>query len=96
MRLLREAIASHNVVQSAPFAASHVLVPQPHQPEPKTPPETDRIVTEIEVATLARVSLATVRRWRLLRQGPPYRKVGSLVRYHQAEVQQWLEDLPRR
>lgn len=23
-------------------------------------------------------------------------KVGSLVRYHLAEVQQWLEDLPRR
>jgi hypothetical protein len=33
------------------------------------------------------VAAATLRRWRLLRRGPAFRKVGDLVRYAPEEIQ---------
>jgi hypothetical protein len=51
-------------------------------------------LTEKEVATQIRVSLASLRRWRLLQRGPRFIKVGALVRYPAEDMQQWLETLP--
>lgn len=46
----------------------------------------DELVTEVDVAKKLRVSLACLRRWRLERRGPPFLKVGTLVRYRVDEL----------
>ena len=46
------------------------------------------------LAGLLRVSLATVRRWRLLRQGPKYIKIGAAVRYRPQDIADWLSSRP--
>jgi predicted DNA-binding transcriptional regulator AlpA len=51
----------------------------------------DPLLTERETATmLADVSPKTLRNWRYLRQGPPFVKVGGMVRYDRREVERWL------
>jgi predicted DNA-binding transcriptional regulator AlpA len=52
------------------------------------------LLNDHEVANFLRVSTATVRRWRLLGQGPRFRKLGSSVRYALEDVEKWLEDQP--
>jgi predicted DNA-binding transcriptional regulator AlpA len=54
----------------------------------------DSLVTEHEVARITGMSVATVRRWRLFRQGPPFRKLNSAVRYSTAELMAWIESRP--
>lgn len=44
-----------------------------------------------EVAQLTGLSLATLRRWRLFRKGPPFRKFGRAVRYARADVIAWMD-----
>ncbi len=51
-------------------------------------------LTEKEVAQQIKVSLASLRRWRLLQRGPRFVKVGALVRYRAENLEQWLETLP--
>jgi excisionase family DNA binding protein len=51
-------------------------------------------LTEKEVAKQIKVSLASLRRWRLLQRGPRFIKVGALVRYRAEDLDQWLENLP--
>lgn len=55
----------------------------------------ERYLTEIEVAERTKISLKTLRRWRLERRGPAYRKFGSLVRYGEEELMQWEQAQPR-
>ena len=52
------------------------------------------LLTEDEVARQLRVSVASLRRWRLERRGPQFIKVGSLVRYRPEEIEAWLAVLP--
>jgi len=52
------------------------------------------LLTETEVAKQLRVSLAALRKWRVLNRGPQFLKIGSLVRYRQADIDQWLESVP--
>lgn len=54
----------------------------------------ETLVNEHEVARAAGLSVATVRRWRLLRQGPKYIKIGASVRYKPADISLWLASLP--
>jgi predicted DNA-binding transcriptional regulator AlpA len=51
-------------------------------------------LTDHDVARITGLSVATVRRWRLLRQGPKYLKIGAAVRYRPADVSAWLESRP--
>ena len=51
-------------------------------------------LTEKEVAKQIKVSLASLRRWRLLQRGPRFVKVGALVRYRPEDLEQWMESLP--
>ena len=53
------------------------------------------LLTESEVAKWLQVSLACLRRWRFERRGPPYLKIGSLVRYRSDDVNIWVDSLPR-
>jgi predicted DNA-binding transcriptional regulator AlpA len=55
---------------------------------------TERYLTEIQVAERTRISLKTLRRWRLENSGPKYSKFGSLVRYGEEELIQWEQAQP--
>jgi len=48
-------------------------------------------VDEETIALELGVSVKTLRKWRTLRQGPPYSKFGSLVRYSLSEVREWAK-----
>lgn len=52
------------------------------------------LMTEHEVSKRLNVSLASLRRWRLLRRGPAFLKIGPLVRYSAEDLDAWLASLP--
>jgi predicted DNA-binding transcriptional regulator AlpA len=52
------------------------------------------LLNERDVSRITGMSLATVRRWRLLGQGPKYKKIGTAVRYRPEDVAAWLESCP--
>jgi predicted DNA-binding transcriptional regulator AlpA len=54
----------------------------------------DNLLNEHDVAHITGLSVASVRRWRLLRQGPKYLKLGSAVRYKPEDVSAWLASRP--
>ena len=51
-------------------------------------------LTELEVSQKTKISLATLRRWRLENRGPRYRKFGSLVRYNEDDLDDWMNAQP--
>jgi excisionase family DNA binding protein len=53
------------------------------------------LITEEEVAKRLNVSVASLRRWRLLKKGPVFIKIGSLVRYRPEDLDSWLAVLPK-
>jgi excisionase family DNA binding protein len=53
------------------------------------------LLTEREVAKQIKVSLASLRKWRLERRGPQFVKVGALVRYRSEDLEEWLATLPK-
>ena len=52
------------------------------------------LLNEHDVARITGLSVASVRRWRLLKQGPQYLKIGSAFRYRPEDVSAWLETRP--
>jgi predicted DNA-binding transcriptional regulator AlpA len=52
------------------------------------------LLNEHDLARLTGLSVASVRRWRLLRQGPRFLKIGAAVRYKPKDVSAWLESRP--
>jgi predicted DNA-binding transcriptional regulator AlpA len=52
------------------------------------------LLNERDVARITGLSVASVRRWRLLRQGPKYLKIGASVRYKAEDLTEWLESRP--
>jgi predicted DNA-binding transcriptional regulator AlpA len=54
----------------------------------------EALLNEHDVARITGLSVASVRRWRLLRQGPKYLKIGAAVRYRPDDVTAWLESRP--
>jgi predicted DNA-binding transcriptional regulator AlpA len=56
-----------------------------------TPGLPQRLLNEHEVATTCAISVATLRKWRTLRRGPRFLKIGSLVRYRAEDIAAWIE-----
>ncbi len=54
----------------------------------------EALLNEHDVARITGLSVASVRRWRLLKQGPRYLKVGAAVRYRAEDICAWLETRP--
>ncbi len=54
----------------------------------------ETLLNEHAVSKMTGMSLASVRRWRLLRQGPKYIKIGAAVRYKPEDVTAWLNSRP--
>ena len=52
------------------------------------------LLNEHDVARITGLSVASVRRWRLLRQGPKYLKIGAAVRYKPEDVAAWIASRP--
>jgi hypothetical protein len=52
------------------------------------------LLNEKELARLFRVSIGTLRYWRIHGRGPRYRKVGQMVRYAPSDVHDWLDRRP--
>jgi len=53
-----------------------------------------QLLNEFAVAEILDVSVATIRRWRLLQRGPRFVKIGAAVRYKREDVTSWLESRP--
>jgi len=51
-------------------------------------------LTELEVSHKTKISLATLRRWRLEKRGQRFRKFGSLVRYRDDDFEEWMNAQP--
>jgi predicted DNA-binding transcriptional regulator AlpA len=54
----------------------------------------DNLLNEHDVARITALSVASVRRWRLLGIGPKYIKIGAAVRYRAEDLRTWLETRP--
>lgn len=54
-------------------------------------PKQAEVLNEKQVANYLTVSIGTVRRWRLLRTGPRFLKIGSAVRYKRADLEAWID-----
>ena len=54
----------------------------------------ENLLNEHDVARITGLSVASVRRWRLLRKGPKYLKIGTAVRYKPEDISAWLETRP--
>lgn len=54
----------------------------------------ETLLNEHDVARITGLSVASVRRWRLLRKGPKYIKIGAAVRYKAEDVSMWIEARP--
>jgi excisionase family DNA binding protein len=54
-----------------------------------------RLIMEREAADLLALSVKTLRNWRLSGHGPPYLKVGRLVRFRQSDLKAWLKTCER-
>ena len=52
------------------------------------------LLTEHEVARLVGMSVAAIRRWRLLNAGPPYLKLNHSIRYDPRALRDWLASRP--
>jgi predicted DNA-binding transcriptional regulator AlpA len=54
----------------------------------------ETLLNEHDVARITGMSLASVRRWRLLRQGPKFLKLNSAVKYRAEDLKAWLDSRP--
>jgi predicted DNA-binding transcriptional regulator AlpA len=54
----------------------------------------ETLLNEHDVARITVLSVASVRRWRLLRKGPKYIKIGAAVRYRREDLDAWLASRP--
>jgi predicted DNA-binding transcriptional regulator AlpA len=54
----------------------------------------ESLLNEYDVVAITGLSVASVRRWRLLGQGPRYLKIGAAVRYKPEDIEAWLTSRP--
>jgi predicted DNA-binding transcriptional regulator AlpA len=54
----------------------------------------ENLLNERDVARITGLSLGSIRRWRLLRQGPKFLKLNAAVRYRLSDLEAWLESRP--
>ncbi|MBE0658274.1 MAG: helix-turn-helix domain-containing protein [Bryobacteraceae bacterium] len=88
VRALREAV--EKLAENAAITPAHPQV----NPAANTPASQPEYLKDTAAARLINISVASLRRWRLLRQGPPFRKIGSAVRYPRTELLAWVAHQP--
>lgn len=60
----------------------------------RTADELPAFLTEAQIAAYLHVSIATVRRWRWIEQGPRWRKLQGTIRYTLADLEEWIQSRP--
>lgn len=55
----------------------------------------EEFLKEKELSRLLNITVAALRRWRLIGRGPQFTKLGSAVRYRKSEIEAWLAIQPR-
>lgn len=50
-----------------------------------------KLLTETQVSMIFNISINTLRYWRHCGDGPNYIKMGKLVRYHEAELESYIQ-----
>jgi predicted DNA-binding transcriptional regulator AlpA len=55
----------------------------------------ESLLNEHDVARITGLSVASVRRWRYLKCGPQYLKLGAAVRYKSDDISAWLGSRPK-
>lgn len=53
---------------------------------------TEQLMTTAEAAQYLSVAPRTLDAWRTRLEGPPYKKVGRLVRYKVSELSAWVDE----
>jgi predicted DNA-binding transcriptional regulator AlpA len=56
--------------------------------------ECDSLLDERDVSRITGISLASLRRWRLLNTGPRFIRAGALVKYSPEDLTAWLTSRP--
>lgn len=51
----------------------------------------NQLIDEKKLSEILNISVPTLRRWRLLKRGPSFRRLCGSVRYSLADVQRYLE-----
>ena len=54
------------------------------------------ILTTCEAAEFLRISKTNLEHQRLLGSGPPYARMGRLIRYRRSTLEKWLAELEQR
>ncbi len=57
---------------------------------------TSKLITTPEAAEILGVQPNTMERWRLIGEGPTYRKIGRLVKYYESDITAYIEAQSRR
>jgi predicted DNA-binding transcriptional regulator AlpA len=51
----------------------------------------ERLLSPAEVEEMYNIPTTTLEKWRSLKMGPPYHKLGKHIRYKPKDVEQWIE-----
>jgi predicted site-specific integrase-resolvase len=54
-----------------------------------------KLLTTDEASERLNIKTATLRVWRMQGKGPKFKKIGALVRYDEAVLEQWSDDQSR-
>ena len=57
-------------------------------------PVTTTLLTEKEVAKALKISEKTLQRYRTIKCGPPFLKLGTIVRYPIDKLDEWVKSYP--
>lgn len=71
-----------------------VAIEQAHDGAGRVPPIADPLLTDFDLERLTGKARSTWQKARLTGSGPPFIRMGRLVRYRQSEFERWLDALP--
>ena len=54
----------------------------------------DRLLDEHQVSDMLQIRLATLRKWRLMGEGPRFIRLRRLVRYRRSDLMSWVAAAP--
>ncbi|MDR1242217.1 MAG: helix-turn-helix domain-containing protein [Deltaproteobacteria bacterium] len=52
---------------------------------------TEKLLSPVEVEEMYNIPTTTLEKWRSLKMGPSYHKLGKHIRYKPKDVEQWIE-----
>jgi predicted DNA-binding transcriptional regulator AlpA len=64
---------------------------QPQKHLRQIPTDPDALLSEAEVSELFGISMRTLQAWRTKKSGPPFARLGRVVRYRRKDLIGWAE-----